>query len=225
MASIKSAKGTAALTANALQNFPTTKSDNQVGKLTTDTEQAATMMRAERADLLAHLKRRERVQKSAAKQRSAELLAEFEHNMAARYSFDDDAVWNEAALIAEREVEKARKRVAERCRELGIPKQFAPSPRFYWSERGENAIKERRSELRKAAQTRIAAIEKDALVQIERETLEAETEPLKNGMTSDSARARVGLHVQSEAVFKNGSPAALKALCVHHGGEKPKGGE
>jgi hypothetical protein len=147
------------------------------------------MMRAERADLLAHLKRRERVQKSAAKQRSAELLAEFEHNMAARYSFDDDAVWNEAALIAEREVEKARKRVAERCRELGIPKQFAPSPRFYWSERGENAIKERRSELRKAAQTRIAAIEKDALVQIERETLEAETELLKNGMTSDTARA------------------------------------
>ena len=41
--------------------------------------------------------------KSAAKQRSAELLADFENQMGSEYSFDEDEVWAKAYEAAERE--------------------------------------------------------------------------------------------------------------------------
>ena len=84
------------------------------------------MTKGEREDLQRLIRQREKVQKSAAKQRSTEMLADFESQIAAEYPFDDDAVWAAAAKAAEAEVEKAQERVAIRCQELGIPKQFAP---------------------------------------------------------------------------------------------------
>jgi hypothetical protein len=67
----------------------------------------AIMTRAEREDLQRLVRQREKVLKSAAKQRSAELLADFENQMGQEYSFDQDEIWKQAAEIAEREVAKA----------------------------------------------------------------------------------------------------------------------
>ena len=47
----------------------------------------ATMTKSEREDLQRLVRQRERALKSAAKQRSAELLAEFENQLAAEYSY------------------------------------------------------------------------------------------------------------------------------------------
>src|SRR5262245_32687119 len=78
------------------------------------------MSRSEREDLQRLVRQREKVLKSAAKQRSAELTADFENQMGSEYSFDQDEVWEKAKQAAEVVVKKAQEQVAARCRELGI---------------------------------------------------------------------------------------------------------
>jgi hypothetical protein len=148
----------------------------------------AGMMKGERAELQQLLRQRERVLKAAAKQRSTELLADFENQLGQIYHFDQDAVWKQAQSAAEAETEKANARIAVQCAKLGIPAQFAPELNVHWYSRGENATKDRRVELRKMAQTRIAAIEQAAIVQIGLATVEAQTAIAANGMTSEAAR-------------------------------------
>jgi hypothetical protein len=117
----------------------------------------ASLTRAEREDLLRLAKMRERVAKTGLAQRSAQLLAEFEQQMASEYSYDQDTVWKAAAAAADREVKKAKAQIAERCRELGIPDRFAPGLHLSWYDRGENAVGKRRTELRFVAKSRSRA--------------------------------------------------------------------
>ena len=148
------------------------------------------MPKGEREDLQRLIRQREKVLKSAAKQRSAELLADFENQMGQEYSFDQDAVWEQAEKVAEREVEKAQKQVAARCRELGIPDQFAPSVSLVWHARGYgNSVAKRRTELRTMAVTQIASIEAKAITAIEMSCLEAQTQIAIAGLTTDAARS------------------------------------
>ena len=58
--------------------------------------------KSEREDLQRLIRQREKVLKSAAKARSAELLADFENQITAEHAFDDDAVWATATKAAER---------------------------------------------------------------------------------------------------------------------------
>jgi hypothetical protein len=60
---------------------------------------ATPITKGERDDLQRLIRQREEVLKSAAKQRSAELLADFENQMGVEFSFDDDVVRG-AHLIA-----------------------------------------------------------------------------------------------------------------------------
>jgi hypothetical protein len=148
--------------------------------------------RTEREDLQRLVRQREKVLKSAAKQRSAELLADFENQMGSEYSFDQDEVWAKATEAAEREVKKAQAQVAARCCELGIPDRFAPSLTLRWRHRGyDNLIDSRKAELRRMAQTQIAAIERRAFVEIESSCLDAQTKLAVAGCTSDAAKAFV----------------------------------
>lgn len=146
------------------------------------------MTKSEREDLQHLIRQREKVLKSAAKQRSAELIAEFENAMGQQFSFDQDEVWAAAKQIAEREVAKAQERVAARCAERGIPKRFAPELDVRWYGRGENAIKERRAELRKMTTTRVEAIERKALTEIELSCLKAQEQVALAGITSQAAK-------------------------------------
>ncbi|MGO6787609.1 hypothetical protein ACC791_27955 [Rhizobium ruizarguesonis] len=148
------------------------------------------MGKGEREDLQRLIRQREKVLKSAAKQRSTELLADFENQISAMYQFDDDDVWAAAEKAAAVEVEKAQQRVAARCGELGIPKQFAPSLNLYWSARGyHSGVKKRRDELRLAAKAQVAALEQKAVVAIETASVEAQTQVALAGLTSEAARA------------------------------------
>lgn len=146
------------------------------------------MSKGERDDLHRHIRQREKVLKSAAKQRSAELLAGFEHDLAAKFSFDDDKTWAEAISIAKQELAKANATIAARSRELGIPASFAPSYDGYWHSRGENAAKERRAELRKVALAQIAASQQKAFTKIEMHCLQAQEQIIIAGLTSAAAR-------------------------------------
>jgi hypothetical protein len=71
------------------------------------------MTRAERENLQRLVRQREKVLKSAGKQRSAKLLADFENQMGSEFSFDQDEIWATAQQSAEREV---------------LPRSSRPSP-------------------------------------------------------------------------------------------------
>jgi hypothetical protein len=140
------------------------------------------------------------------------LLADFEIS-GVEYSFDD-AVWEEAVRLAEAEVAKANERVAARCLKLGIPKDFAPKLNCYWGSRGENAAKERRDELRKLAITRIDAMEKAAIVRIELESLNGQTEIATHGITSVPVPSIESLmpSLSYEEVAGNSKPPIVEQL-------------
>ena len=160
------------------------------------------------------IRQREKVLKSAAKQRSADLLADFENQMGSIYSFDQDEVWAAATEVAEREVAKAQDRIAARCAEKGIPKRFATSLDVHWYSRGENAVKARRVELRKMAVTRIAAIERKAIVEIEKGCLDPQTRIAVAGLTSDAARQFAALSV-TEMAGEAEPPAAEQLVSAN----------
>jgi hypothetical protein len=150
---------------------------------------AKPMSKGEREDLQRLIRRREQVLKSAAGQRSAELLADFEQQLASMYSYDQDEVWSQAYRAAREAAQEAVGTIAARCEELGIPPQFAPSLELYWAGRGQNAVQSRRNELIRVAKSRIAAIEKKACVMIEIQSVELQSQVIANGLTSDAARA------------------------------------
>jgi len=146
------------------------------------------MTRGERVELGQLIRKRERLMKAMAVERSAEMLAEFETQCAAIYSFDQDEVWNEAMQRAEQIVAETDAVIAERCKELNIPSEFAPSVNIAWYSRGQNAVAVRRRELRLVAKAQIAKAEKTAISKIERMSLEAQTAVISNGLESDAAR-------------------------------------
>jgi hypothetical protein len=149
-----------------------------------------TMTKAEREDLVKLIRQRERVLKSAARQRSAELIADFENQMGQVYSFDQDEVWSALMEAAEHEVERCKKALAVRCRELGIPDRFAPNMQLIWLHRGyDNAVGKRRQELRTMAKSQIEALERKAVTQVELSCLAAHEQVVTAGLTSDAARA------------------------------------
>lgn len=146
------------------------------------------MTRQERAEIGALIRKRERVMKAAASERAAAMMAEFEQQCASVYSFNDDEVWKAAAEQAKKVVADAQAVIADRCAELGIPKEFAPGIDVRWYERGQNAVKQRREELRRVAKSRIEAIEKEAVTKIERASLEAQSEVMISGLETDAAK-------------------------------------
>jgi hypothetical protein len=150
--------------------------------------EAGRMTRAERSELGQLIRKRERVMKSAAAERAAQMVAELDRQLAAIYSFDDDAVWAKAKTIAEAAVNEANQEIADRCKELGIPPEFAPGLSFGWYGRNQNAVASRRAELRRLAKSRIEAMQQEAAVKIERLSLEAQTEVIANGLESEAAK-------------------------------------
>jgi len=149
------------------------------------------MSRRDASDLAAHVRREAVNAKAMVGIRAAELVADFEQQMAAEYAFSQDAVWTQAAEAAEVAVREANEKIAQRCGELGIPREFAPClsrPRWF-SRGGQSMVSERRAELRKVAVTRIAALEKAAKVQIETTALEMQKVLLSGVLTSREAQA------------------------------------
>lgn len=146
------------------------------------------MTKGERQELGSLIRKREKVMKAEAEKRSAALLADYDAQSAKIYHWDNDEIWKQAHDEAEKAVEAARRSIAERCQQIGIPAEFAPDLQLYWSGRGHNALAQRRQELRQAAKSRIAAMERDALAQIERLSLQAQTEIVASGLQSEAAQ-------------------------------------
>jgi hypothetical protein len=129
--------------------------------------------RTERQDLLRLHRQAVKVAKIAVAQRGDSLRADFERQLAANYSFNQDPIWKKAYRDAEEVVAEAQRQIAECSRVLNIPERFAPSIAVSWYRRGENAFKERCAELRRVAYSQIEALEKSAVQEVERRSLSA----------------------------------------------------
>ncbi len=149
-----------------------------------------------------------RVARTSVAQREAELLADVEAQLSAVYKFDKP-LWAEITSEAEQAITAAHEKLAARCRELGIPEEFRPSLHLGWRGRGENAFADRRAELRRKAQTRIAAVGKAAKAQIERAEADVLIELLAAGLTTDSAQAFLAAMPTAEQLMP---PVALVEL-------------
>jgi hypothetical protein len=143
----------------------------------------------DRDQLIRLLKARARQGKAEAAQREAVLLAEIEDQLAAEYSSRDE-LWAEAVAIAEEAAAKANAAIQAACLDLGIPARHAPVLMTGWASRSRTlADPARRGELRKLAQTKLAALTKTAKTMIDAEALEQETALIAGGLETDDARA------------------------------------
>jgi hypothetical protein len=142
----------------------------------------------ERNDLLQIARQRAHVARGLAKQRAAQVLADFETQMATYYEALDDADWEAANQEAREAMKEANARIAARSRELGIPKRFAPRlSEPYWHTGLDYMSKEEKSSLRKAAHAQIEAAQKRAIFQIDQRSVEVQERIRVPGLTSPLA--------------------------------------
>jgi outer membrane scaffolding protein for murein synthesis (MipA/OmpV family) len=171
------------------------------------------MTKGERDELAKILKARARLAGRVVEQRAAELLAEAEQQLATVYKVNDQA-WRELTATAQQTVREADAELARRCRTLGIPEEFRPHLTVGWWGRGENGDRERRAELRKVAQSRIATMAKSARVAIETQALEGLTQLAAGALESEAARAFLAAMPTPEALMPALDVTALGPLAL-----------
>lgn len=159
------------------------------------------MTAAERNDLRSLIRQRARLMKAHVSQRGLELLADFETQLQTYYFYDQDEVWAAAYAEAEKIAKDSNARVAERCKELGIPEKFAPCLSFGWRGQGENAMKKEHTNLRREAKAQIAAIEAAAKTKIEQISVESQTELISDALTTEAAKAFLEQLPSAEALM------------------------
>ncbi len=67
------------------------------------------MTAAERNDLRSLIRQRARLMKTELKQRRLELMADFERQLSATFSYDQDETWKSAHALAEQALDEAEK--------------------------------------------------------------------------------------------------------------------
>jgi hypothetical protein len=181
---------------------------------------SAALTRSERQDPLQLIRQRERVAKTAAADRAAQLRAEFETQLDTKYRFDTNEIWTAANAQAQAAAAAAQAAVQAECERLGIPPEFAPSigPPCWYS-RGENMVRERRIELRRLARMHIEASEKAACSQIARASVEAQTAVIANGL-SDAGLAFLESLPTAVAMMPTMEIAAVERLLPPRGGRQ-----
>lgn len=178
------------------------------------------MSKGEREDLIRLVKQRERVAKTAAEQRSAAMLAEFEAKVSALHTFATNEVWKAAVDAAIEAAEQCNEKVEAEAARLGIPPEFRPRMQFSWARRGENEYEIRRTELRRLAKSEIDALEKVARVQIETASVNAQTEIIAHGLVSDAARDFLSRLPAVETMMPTLSIEAIQAKLAANAREK-----
>jgi len=143
---------------------------------------------AERAELSKVLGMRRRVAHADAKARAADQMALFEQQLATEYP-ESHPAWSAAIAKARLAIEAAQVSLAAECDALGIPPMFRPRFECYWNPRGQNAIEERRNELRKVAQAFVTANCIRACTEVDRTVASLQTQLLGGAVLSSDGRS------------------------------------
>jgi hypothetical protein len=148
------------------------------------------MTSRERSDLVKLIRQRERVAKADVKRRAARLKADAELEMLTVFKAED-AAWGDLVALAREGVRAINQQLAERAGEIGLPKQMGyPKLDLTWNTSDSEYVnRERRSDIRRMIDARIAEAAATATVEIEQRSLQAQTEVLAGGLTSEAARA------------------------------------
>lgn len=146
------------------------------------------LTRAERQDLLRVARMRAKHSRTMLDARKAELLADLEEQLSARFPVNDPR-WEDVTREAEQAVAAANDRIEEVCQQVGVPLEFAPHLGLDWYHRGQNASAQRRAELRALGSRKIDASAKAAKSEIDHVELRASEAILADGLASTDARA------------------------------------
>jgi hypothetical protein len=130
----------------------------------------------------------EKAAKAGVAQRAAELAADFESKLAAKFKASDDR-WAAFVQVAEKAVAEANAQIARVGEESGIPEDCRPRLQLGWSNRRVNADASRRAELRRVAKANIEAVSRKALTDIELESVKLQTLLVAGTLQSSPARA------------------------------------
>jgi hypothetical protein len=149
---------------------------------------ARPVSRAEAHDIGQIIKDRTKVLKAHAEEQAAACLADFERKLATEFKFDQDEVWRKATEKVAEIVHEAQGVIAKRCKELGIPPEFAPTISATWHGRGQNMLASRRSEMRRVALSEIDAMRRAVLTKIERQGLELRTQVVTRSLLTAEAK-------------------------------------
>jgi hypothetical protein len=171
------------------------------------------MTSREREQLIRLVKARARQAEREAEMREKVLLAEVQNELTAEYE-RHDALWADAVTVAEEVAAKANAEIAAACVDLGIPARHAPRIETYWRARSPDySDRNRRAELRKLAETRLAALTKTAKTAIQGAALEAETQLVMGGLQSGEAQQTLASMPTVEQLMP---PLTLDDLGVTH---------
>ena len=143
----------------------------------------------ERRDLLKFVRGCECIERAYVLQRAQKLQADFECQLAAVYSFDNDETWKTAANAVATIAEDANFAVRARCAGLGIPHEFTPYMYSDWYQSAQNASRRRRHELCQAAASYIEARKRVALAVITRESAKIQEMATVGDLSPDRACA------------------------------------
>ena len=182
-------------------------------------ERTVPLTASERKDLLQLIRARERVAKTGAAERAAQLRADFETQLDTRYSFDTNETWAAAYKLVRAAQQTAQEQVHIECERLGIPRAFAPwimPP--HWVSRNENLLKERRTELRRLAHMHIDANEKSACAEIAKRSVAAQTTLFANGL-SDAGLAFLERPPTADAMIPALTVAEVEKLLPGRGAQ------
>jgi len=148
-----------------------------------------TISKGDRDALLIVLRKRDKAMRAVAAQRKAANMAEFEKAISREVRWQEDGTLAQAVDYGIEAARQADKMIAERCKELSIPDRFRPKLQWTWATRGENAVEERRRELRLMAKAHFEAQEKEALAKAELHSLDVQEKLIASSLTSAEARA------------------------------------
>ena len=119
--------------------------------------------------------------------RAAACLADFDRKLAEKYAFDEK-LWDQIGQAAQDILIDASVKLHGKCKELGLPGQYAPAIELAWAGRGQTAVDAYRAALRRMAKTTIEAMAKRAMTKIEHMSLDLRTQVVAMGLLSADAK-------------------------------------
>lgn len=170
------------------------------------------LSKGDRDALLIVLRKRDKAMRAVAAQRRAANMAEFEKAISREVRWQEDGTLAQAVEYGIDAARQTDKMISERCEQLGIPDRFRPKLLWNWATRGENAVKERRAELRLMAKAHFDSQEKDALAKAELHSLDLQEQLIASSLTGADARAFLDKVPSVESLMPPMSENEVKAL-------------
>lgn len=149
--------------------------------------------KAERAELRSLIRQRFKVLRADIEARRAELSAELEERITAKYA-EEDKAWNDAMFLIGQAADEANRKANDVMRGLNAEGlQYDPT-RDYQIVRAQAITKPTgaRTELRRTGLARIDATVKNAFLQLDRQEADVLTKLVQGSLESDEARAFLG---------------------------------